>query len=196
LKARVIEPKHEFYDCIFEVAYLSYENIAGRDSKSGDIIAARFDEVEFKCDANWEESIIRNRDILNIKKPKKASFYMYYAIIKSIEEHIGLSIDELLILDDNELDSKKVWIKKIIAAANSNPIAINITGQNYSNKFDIKLTDMNKEEFIKECQSEIVKLQIGLKGYEKRINGLMNTVQSINGEKMYTSTQGLSLKGA
>ena len=196
MKARVIQLKHEFYDCIFEVAYLSYENIAGRDSKSGDIIAASFDEVKFKCDTNWEESIIRNRDILNIKKPKKASFYMYYAIIKSIEEHIGLGIDELLILDDNELDSKKVWIKKIIAAANSNPIAINITGQNYSNKFDIKLTDMNKEEFIKECQSEIVKLQIGLKGYEKRINGLMNTVQSIKGEKMYTSTQGLSLKGA
>jgi hypothetical protein len=121
---------------------------------------------------------------------------MYYAIIKSIEEHTGINIDELLILDDKELNSKKVWIKKIITAANSNPIAINITGQNYSNKFDIKLTDMNKEEFIKECQSEIAKLQIGLKKYEKRIDGLIKTVQSLNEEKMYTSTQELSLKGA
>lgn len=196
MKARVIQTKHEFYDCTFEVAYLSYENIAGRDLKSGDIIAASFDEVEFKYDANWEENVIRNREILNIKKPKKASFYMYYTIIKSIEEHIGIDIDELLILDDKELNSKKVWIKKIIIAANCNPIAINITGQNYSNKFDIKLTDMNQEEFINECQSEIVKLQIGLKGYAKRINGLVNTIQSIKGEKMYTSTQGLSLKGA
>jgi hypothetical protein len=196
LKARVTEPKHEFYGCEFEVAYLSYENTAGKDLKTKDIIAAGFDEVDFIFDANWEEEIVRNREILNIKKPKKASYYMYYALIKSIEGHIGLCIKDLLILDDNELDSKKVWIKKIIAAANNKPLVINITGQNYSNKFDIKLSYMDNQEFIKECGEEIDRLQIGLKKYRKRINGLMNTVKSIKDEKVYTSTQELSLKGA
>lgn len=196
LKAKVIKPDHEFYDCTFEVAYLSYENIAGRDSNSGDIIAANFDEVEIKCDTSWEEIIIGNREILNIKKPGKAPFYMYYAIIKSIEEHMGTSINKLIILDDKEFITKKVWVKKIIVAANENPIAINIVGQNYSSKFNVSLTDMNKEDFIMKCQSEIVKLQIGLDAYEKRINGLINTVQSLKEEEMYTSTHGLSLKGA
>lgn len=196
MKARVREPKHEFYGCEFEVAYLSYDNTGGRDTKSNDIIVAGFDEVEFIFDAEWEEEIIRNKEILNIKKPKKASYYMYYAIIKSIESHIGLCIKDLLILDDNEIDSKKVWVKKVIAAANNKPIIINITGQNYLNKFDIKLSSMDNQEFTKECKEEIDKLQIGLKRYGKRINGLVNTIKSINDEKVYTSTQELSLEGA
>jgi hypothetical protein len=179
LKARVIEPKHEFYDCTFRVAYLSYENTAGKDVRSGDIIAAGIDEVEFICDADWEEEIVNNREILNVMKPKKASHYMYYALIKSIEEHIGLKIESLLILEDNGFDSKKVWIKKITAAANGKPITINITGQNYSNKFDIKLTDMDNQEFINKCQKEIEKLEIGLKMHGKRINGLVSIIKSI-----------------
>lgn len=196
MKARVIDTKHEFYDCTFEVSYLSYEKAAGRDTKSKDIIAAGFDELEFICDTNWEEEIVRNREILNIKKPKKASYYMYYVLIKSIEAHIKTNIKELLILDENELDSKSVWMKKIVAAANNNPIIINITGKNYSNNFDVRITDGDTKEFIDECRAEIEKLQIGLKRDAKRINGLVDTVKSIGEEKVYTGTQGLSLKGA
>lgn len=196
MKARVIDPKHEFYNCIFEVACLSYENAAGRDIKSRDIIAASFEELEFIYDSKWEEDIIRNREILNIKKPKKASYYMYYVLIKSIEEHIGLDIGKLIVLVDNELDSKKVWIKKVIAAVNDRPVTINITGKNYTNKFDIRIIDEDNEEFIMKCRSEIEKLQIGLKNDAKRINGLADTIKSIEGEKVYTSTQELSLKGA
>jgi hypothetical protein len=118
--------------------------------------------------------------------PSDFSKVLAYFIIKRTNQ----------LLDDKEFITKKVWVKKIIVAANENPIAINIVGQNYSSKFNISLTDMNKEDFIMKCQSEIVKLQIGLEVYEKRINGLINTVQSLKEEEMYTSTHGLSLKGA
>lgn len=196
MKARVIETKHEFYNCTFEVAYLSYDNAAGHDLKSKDIIAAGFDEIEFIYDAGWEDKIINNREILNVKKPKKASYYMYFVLMKSIEEHIGTDIDELLILHDNVYDSKKVWIKRIVASVNGNPININITGQNYSNKFDIRITDVDNEIFIEDCMEEIKKLQIGLKKDAKRINGLMNTIELVKEEKVYTGTPELSIKGA
>lgn len=196
MKARVIESKHEFYGCTFEVAYLSYANAAGYDIKSRDIISAGFEEVEFIYDAHWEKEVVKNREILNIKKPRKASYYMYFILIKSIKEHMGLGINELLILNDNEYDSKKVWIKKIGASVNGNPININITGENYSNKFQIKITDVDNDLFIKDCMEEIERLQIGLKRDAKRINGLVETVKSIKGEKVYTGTQGLSLIGA
>lgn len=196
MKARVIDAKHEFYGCTFEVAYLSYANAAGYDIKSRNIISAGFEEIEFIYDADWEKEIVKNREILNIKKPRKASYYMYFILIKSIEEHIGMGINELLILKDNEYDSKKVWIKKIGASVNGNPININITGENYSNKFQIKITDVENDLFIKDCMEEIERLQIGLKRDAKRINGLVKTVKSIKGEKVYTGTQGLSLIGA
>lgn len=196
MKARVIDAKHEFYGCTFEVAYLSYANAAGYDIKSRNIISAGFEEIEFIYDADWEKEIVKNREILNIKKPRKASYYMYFILIKSIEEHIGMGINELLILKDNEYDSKKVWIKKIGASVNGNPININITGENYSNKFQIKITDVENDLFIKDCIEEIERLQIGLKRDAKRINGLVKAVKSIKGEKVYTGTQGLSLIGA
>lgn len=196
MKARVMNIKHEFYNCIFEVSYLSYVNAAGYDIKSKNIISAGFEEVEFIYDADWEKEIIKNREILNVKKPKKASYYMYFILLKSIEEHIGLDINELIILKDNEYDSKKVWIKKIVVSVNGSPININITGQNYSNKFEIKITDTDNDLFIKECMEEIEKLQIGLKRDTKRLNGLIKTINYIKNEKVYTSTQGLSLKGA
>jgi hypothetical protein len=196
VKAKVIEKKHEFFGSTFEVAYLAYDKIAGNDLINKDIIAAGLDEVEFIFDAEWEKEIIYNSEVLNIKKPKKASYYMYYAIIKSIIEHTGEAIRDLIILDDNEMDSKKVWIKKIKASANEKPIIINITGQNYNNVFEIKITDMDRDEFIKDCEDEINKLKIGLDLYAKRINGLMYTISSLKGEKVYTGTPELSLTGA
>lgn len=196
MKARVIEASHEFYDCIFEVSCLSYDNAAGRDVKTGDVIAAGFEQLEFIYDGEWEREIVENREILNIKKPRKASYYMYLALVKSLEAHIGDEIRELVILDEKEIDGKKVWMKNIKAAANNSPLTINITGKNYSNKFDIRITEGDRDEFMEECRGEIERLQIGLKRDAKRINGLVDTIKDMKNEKVYTSTPELSLKGA
>ncbi len=196
MKARVIEPNHEFYDCIFEVSCLSYENAAGRYLKTGDIIAAGFEQLKFIFDADWEEEIIKNREILNIKKPRKASYYMYYVLVKSIEAHIGEEPFELIVMGEKEIDSKKGWMMNIKAAANYKPLTINITGKNYSNSFDIRITDGDREEFIKDCRTEIERLEIGLKRDAERINGLVDTIKDMKNEKVYTSTPELSFKGA
>lgn len=196
MKAIVIVPDHEFYDCMFEVSCLSYDNAAGRDLKTGDIVAAGFEQLKFIFDDAWEKEIIENREILYIKKPRKASYYMYYALVKSIEAHINEELFELIVLDEKDIDSKKVWMKSIKASANNKPLTINITGKNYSNKYDIRITDGDREEFIKECRTEIERLQIGLKRDVKRINGLVDTIKDMKNEKVYTSTLELSLKGA
>lgn len=196
MRARVIDPKHEYYDCSFIVSYLSYNNIAGRGRDSRDIIAATFDEVEFLFDNGWEEEIVNSREILNIKKPKKASYYMYYAILKSIEAYVGSQDLDLFILEETEIASKKVWTKKIIAYAGFHPIQIDVTGQNFINRFDIKVADMDSKDFICECRREKEKLEIGLKDQAKRINGLNYIIENVNNDKVYTSTQELSLEGA
>jgi hypothetical protein len=196
MKARVIDQSHEYFDTVFNVKYLSYDRLAGVDTIYGDIVAAGFDEVEFYYDAPWEEEIIKSREILNIKKPKKASYCMYYMIIKAIEEHIGENIRDITVVDTREADMNKVWIKNVYAAVNGYTILINIVGKNNCNCFDIKISNINMEEFINCCETEIIKLKIGLDTYTKRINGLQYTIQSLRENKLYTCTLELNTTGA
>lgn len=180
--------KHGLYNCKFEVGFLSYEMAAGRDTVSGSVVAAEFEDIDFIYDEAWEEKIIKNRNILNINKPKEASYYIYFILISAIEEHIKEDINELQILSDTDNHSKNMWVKRIELSANGSPIRINISGKKYTNSFDVRTTDIDKEEFILDCEEEIKKVQSGLKLYTKRLNGLMYTIQLIKNDKITNET--------
>lgn len=184
MRGRINLDTHEFYDAIFNINYLTFEMAAGQDMETGSIVAADFENIDFIYDSPWEEKIIKNREILNINKPKEASYYMYFILISAIEEHIKGEIRELQILSDIDNKSNNRWVKKIKIAANGRPVVVNISGKKYSNDFDVRTTDMDKEEFILECQNEIGRMQNGLRLYTKRLNGLMYTIQLIKNDKI------------
>lgn len=183
MKGRVKLDAHEFYNSVFDIGFLSFEMAAGQEERTGSVVAAQFEDVDFIYDAPWEEKVIKNREILNIKKPREASYYMYFILISAIEEHIKAEIDELQILSERDSLSKNMWVKKIKLAANGIPVVINISGKKYSNEFDVRTVDMERQEFVKECEEEIEKAQNGLRLYTKRINGLMYTIQLIKYDK-------------
>jgi hypothetical protein len=194
MKFNIKSDMHEFAGRICDVKFLSHNKVLGLDVVSKNRVEAEFDDVEFIFDASWEEELIRNREILRVTKPEQASYYMYYAILKSIEAHIEDEVKNIVVIKDKDMNTKKVWIKKIEAFANGKPILIDITGKKYSNIFDIKITDLNKEDFMYDCEKELEKLKIGLNDYAKRINGLVYTMQSMEERGLYTST--LELKQA
>jgi hypothetical protein len=176
LKARIVDPEHQLYNEIFNVSFISVDTAAGIDIQTGEIIAASFDDIEFIYELPYEEEIIKHREILSIKKPREASFAMYSVILNCMEEFIGGDIESIVIVNDVDSKSKKVWVKHINAAVNGIPISIDISGKKYDNVFDIKVSDINKDEFIFSCEREICKVQNGLKLYTKRLNGLMYTI--------------------
>lgn len=195
MKCKIIEKNHQYFNIVFDVKYLSYNTIAGTSRGLSDIIVARFEEVEFIYDLPWEEEVVKNREILKIKRPNEASYYMYFAIIKALEEHINERIEDMVMVKDGDYASKKVWGKKIKIAVNGKPVLVDITGRRYSNVFDIRITDLDRDEFLEDCAIEVEKLKIGLNNYAKRINGLMYTMNLIKNPRMYASTLELSEKG-
>lgn len=196
MKAKIIDEKNNSYGKIFEVVHLSFDTAAGYEKGIRVPIYAPLKAIEFIFDYNWEKEIVKHRNILNIIKPKKASYYLYYAILKSLRDHLGEEIIEIDVIKDSDEDVKRAWIKRIEVVCNGRPISVEIVGKNYANVFDIKASDIKIEEFIRECQEEIEELKIGLDLYTKRINGLVYTIKNLKDEKLYTSTHELSIKGA
>lgn len=192
MKARILYESHPNYNCIINVIHISLDGVMGMLS-SGEKVMAPFDEVQLIYDNDWEKKIMKHRDILEVKRPLKASLYMYYAIIESIEKHIGGEIEDISVLKEVDNEFKKVWNKRIYGAVNGKPIGIEIGANNYSNTFDIKIRDIDEETFIEKCQDEINDLKIGLELYTKRINGLMYTMKKVKDNGLYTSTHELSL---
>ncbi|EYE89024.1 hypothetical protein Q428_04970 [Fervidicella metallireducens AeB] len=189
MKGRIINKNHEYYDSVINVEFLNSELIAGRVSDNGEIVAAEFNEVEFIFEARWEEKLIKNRDILNIRKPKEASYYMYKVLIQSIEEHLGEEIERVSVVSDKNSSSRDVWIKDIRIVVNSRILYISMTGVRYENVFDVRIKDLNKEEFIEECTEKLNEMTNGLSKYIKRINGLKQTIQMLKYDKITNNIQ-------
>jgi hypothetical protein len=194
MKCRVVSENHAHFNVIFDVRFLSYNLIRGLDKNTLNKIDVGFEDVEFIFDAGWEEELVKCRDMFSIKKPDEASYYFYYAVLKSLEAHVGGGIENMTVIKEHDLASKRVWIKKAEALVNGRPVIIEITGKKKCNTFDINITDIDKEDFIHDCEKELEKLKIGLQDYAKRINGLMYTMQQMEDNKVYTST--LELKEA
>lgn len=192
MKARIVNLEHQQYDEVFKVSYICIDTAAGIDVQTGDIIAADFEDVEFIYEFPYEEYIIEHREILYIKKPAEASYEMYYIILKSIEEFLHSSVESIVIVNDIDSKNKKVWIKHVNAAVNGVPVSIDVSGKKYDNVIDIKISDVDKEEFLCSCEKELYKVQNGLRLYTKRLNGLMYTIKKAKREELYTGTRELN----
>lgn len=178
MKARIILKDNIFYNKIIKVSLLTFERVLGWVNPLNKV-DLKFEDVEFIFDEPWESELVENRWVLNIKKPQKAFHFIYYAIIRTVKEHIGENVDEIMILKDVDNQFKGVWEKRIYAAINNKPIAINISGKDYSNNYQIRVMDIDREEFLKRCFDEVEESKNGLKLYTKRLNGLMYTINSM-----------------
>lgn len=197
MRAKIIADNHEYSGAEFRISFLSYDMAAGTLPETGGIVAAAIEELEFIYDADWEKKIINNREVLNIKKPREASYFMYSAVIQSIEGHLGEELGELVIIEDKDSSLKNTWMKNITILANGRPVNVNITGKKLSNSFSITAVDMKKDEFLEKCEREVGKLQNGLKKYTKRLNGLVYTIQLIKNDNITENKSKLSrIEGA
>lgn len=194
MRAKVTANNHEYNGEEFKVSFLSFDMAAGTHTGTGDVIAASLEELEFIFDAEWEEKIINNREILNIKKPREASYFMYSAIIQSVEGHLGEALKELVLVEDKDSSLKNTWMKNITILANDRPVNVNITGKKLSNSFSITAIDMKKGEFLEKCEREADKLQNGLKKYIKRLNGLVYTIQLIKNDNITKNKSNLVIE--
>lgn len=154
---------------LFDVLFLTEEEIYAINKKNNQKKVFKYSEVKFNFDAEWEEELIKHREILAIKKPRCASFYMHYAILIAIKEHINEEIKSIAIIEDGDGTFKKGFLKDIKCIVNLRGININVSGNAYKNIFDIKVADLDPKVVLDSISYEYHKVKQKIENESRKL---------------------------
>lgn len=183
MKVRVINRSSDYFDSTIDVKFLNYKYVFGFLSGGYTKVKLPFEDVEFIFEHEWEESMVKHRDILKISLPKAVSLKLYSVMCYAIEQHLKGEIKSIAVLSDiNEKARRGFWYKKLDMLVNQRcPVSITISGKNYSDLYNIDIEDRDADSFIYGCRDGIRKLRElidrnteQLELYERALNDLMN----------------------
>jgi hypothetical protein len=159
MKALITNKASVHFDKLIDVKLLKYRYVYGFLSDTYTKVKVPYEDADFKFDHEWEESIVRHRELLNISLPA-ASMKFYAVLCYAVEQHFGGRVDSICVIKDiNEKVRSNYWYKNIEPVVNGScPVNIRIWGRNFSDTYDINIEDMNVEKFTEECREGIDRL--------------------------------------
>ena len=167
--AKIINKDLEEFEREFKVRRMNYDQVVV--NYPSDIGLKVFDkkDVEYIKQTEIDEFLIKYSDFLKIKLNRGISIALYKALLESIEAELDIIFENLNLLKDKyEVNKRGVWEKEILAVINYKiPVKLITSGQNFKKSgFNIKVEEVNKEEFFEICSFEIKKINKEIKEKE------------------------------
>ena len=169
MKVKIIDSNLEDYNKEFKLRRMNYDQVVVNYPDSKGIRVFNKDSVEFITETEIDEFLVKYNDFLKIKLNRGISVALYKAILDTIENEYNIEFKSLNLLKDKYAVNKRgVWEKEILCVINEIiPIKINASGQNFKKSgFNIKVEEVNKEEFFEICSFEIKKINKEIKEKE------------------------------
>ena len=169
MKVKIIDSNLEDYNKEFKLRRMNYDQVVVNYPDSKGIRVFNKDSVEFITEIEIDEFLVKYNDFLKIKLNRGISVALYKAILDTIENEYNIEFKSLNLLKDKYAVNKRgVWEKEILCVINEIiPIKINASGQNFKKSgFNIKVEEVNKEEFFEICSFEIKKINKEIKEKE------------------------------
>ena len=169
MKVKIIDSNLEDYNKEFKLRRMNYDQVVVNYPDSKGIRVFNKDSVEFITETEIDEFLVKYNDFLKIKLNRGISVALYKAILDTIENEYNIEFKSLNLLKDKYAINKRgVWEKEILCVINEIiPIKINASGQNFKKSgFNIKVEEVNKEEFFEICSFEIKKINKEIKEKE------------------------------
>lgn len=166
---KIVNTECEDYNKEFKLRRMNYEQVVVNYPDSKGIRVFNKDSVEFITETEIDEFLVKYNDFLKIKLNRGISVVLYKAILDTIENEYNIEFKSLNLLKDKYAVNKRgVWEKEILCVINEIiPIKINASGQNFKKSgFNIKVEEVNKEEFFEICSFEIKKINKEIKEKE------------------------------
>lgn len=166
---KIVNTECEDYNKEFKLRRMNYDQVVVNYPDSKGIRVFNKDSVEFITETEIDEFLVKYNDFLKIKLNRGISVALYKAILDAIENEYNIEFKSLNLLKDKYAINKRgVWEKEILCVINEIiPIKINASGQNFKKSgFNIKLEEVNKEEFFEICSFEIKKINKEIKEKE------------------------------
>lgn len=166
---KIVNTECEDYNKEFKLRRMNYDQVVVNYPDSKGIRVFNKDSVEFITETEIDEFLVKYNDFLKIKLNRGISVALYKAILDTIENEYNIEFKSLNLLKDKYAINKRgVWEKEILCVINEIiPIKINASGQNFKKSgFNIKVEEVNKEEFFEICSFEIKKINKKIKEKE------------------------------
>lgn len=166
---KIVNTECEDYNKEFKLRRMNYDQVVVNYPDSKEIRVFNKDSVEFITEIEIDEFLVKYNDFLKIKLNRGISVALYKAILDTIENEYNIEFKSLNLLKDKYAVNKRgVWEKEILCVINEIiPIKINASGQNFKKSgFNIKVEEVNKEEFFEICSFEIKKINKEIKEKE------------------------------
>ena len=166
---KIVNTECEDYNKEFKLRRMNYDQVVVNYPDSKGIRVFNKDSVEFITETEIDEFLVKYNDFLKIKLNRGISVTLYKAILDTIENEYNIEFKSLNLLKDKYAINKRgVWEKEILCVINEIiPIKINASGQNFKKSgFNIKVEEVNKEEFFEICSFEIKKINKEIKEKE------------------------------
>ena len=166
---KIVNTECEDYNKEFKLRRMNYDQVVVNYPDSKGIRVFNKDSVEFITETEIDEFLVKYNDFLKIKLNRGISVALYKAILDTIENEYNIEFKSLNLLKDKYAVYKRgVWEKEILCVINEIiPIKINASGQNFKKSgFNIKVEEVNKEEFFEICSFEIKKINKEIKEKE------------------------------
>ena len=167
---KIVNTECEDYNKEFKLRRMNYDQVVVNYPDSKGIRVFNKDSVEFITEIEIDEFLVKYNDFLKIKLNRGISVALYKAILDTIENEYNIEFKSLNLLKDKYAVNKRgVWEKEILCVINEIiPIKINASGQNFKKSgFNIKVEEVNKEEFFEICSFEIKKINKEIKEKEE-----------------------------
>lgn len=166
---KIVNTECEDYNKEFKLRRMNYDQVVVNYPDSKGIRVFNKDSVEFITETEIDEFLVKYNDFLKIKLNRGISVALYKAILDTIENEYNIEFKSLNLLKDKYAINKRgVWEKEVLCVINEIiPIKINASGQNFKKSgFNIKVEEVNKEEFFEICSFEIKKINKEIKEKE------------------------------
>ena len=166
---KIVNTECEDYNKEFKLRRMNYDQVVVNYPDSKGIRVFNKDSVEFITETEIDEFLVKYNDFLKIKLNRGISVALYKAILDTIENEYNIEFKSLNLLKDKYAINKRgVWEKEILCVINEIiPIKINASGQNFKKSgFNIKVEEVNKDEFFEICSFEIKKINKEIKEKE------------------------------
>jgi hypothetical protein len=134
-------------------------------------IGFNMEDVELMPENEYEELVLRYKDILKVKLETEVSPALYSCLIEYLEAEVGEKLESLEVLKDEFKISKRgIWEKRLVIVTNNKiPFQVVISAMKYSKKFNITLKDMELQTFINVCSEDLKLIKRDIHEKEKSI---------------------------
>lgn len=187
---KIVNTECEDYNKEFKLRRMNYDQVVVNYPDSKGIRVFNKDSVEFITETEIDEFLVKYNDFLKIKLNRGISVALYKAILDTIENEYNIEFKSLNLLKDKYAINKRgVWEKEILCVINEIiPIKINASGQNFKKSgFNIKVEEVNKEEFFEICSFEIKKINKEIKEKEDILARYVMVIEKVkNPENVVT----------